>query len=108
MARLRTRETKRGWPATALLGILCLLAPAGLAAPALFVFVLLALGSWPTGTEHGQPRRRPWYSRGSSGGALPALTLADASMILRRRQQWLAPPLAHGRPPSFPSAARNS
>jgi hypothetical protein len=43
MARLHSRETKRGWPATALLGILCLLAPAGLAAPALFVFVLVAL-----------------------------------------------------------------
>jgi len=46
MARLHsheTTETKRGWPGVALLGILCLLAPAGLAAPALFVFVLLAL-----------------------------------------------------------------
>jgi hypothetical protein len=43
MARLHSRETKRGWPATALLGILCLLAPAGLAAPALFVFLLVAL-----------------------------------------------------------------
>ena len=38
-----SRETRRGWPAAALMGILCLLAPAGLAAPALFVFVLLAL-----------------------------------------------------------------
>jgi hypothetical protein len=49
MARLHssetneTHETRRSWPAVALLGILCLLAPAGLAAPALFVFVLLAL-----------------------------------------------------------------
>jgi hypothetical protein len=49
MARLRddaTRrddETRRVWPGAALLGILCLLAPAGLATPVLFVFVLLAL-----------------------------------------------------------------
>ncbi len=49
MARMHSNETnaatetKRSWPAVALLGILCLLAPAGLAAPALFVFVLLAL-----------------------------------------------------------------
>jgi hypothetical protein len=43
MARLRDEETRRVLPGAALLGILCLLAPAGLAAPALFVFVLLAL-----------------------------------------------------------------
>jgi hypothetical protein len=43
MARLSSHETRRRWPAAALLGILCLLAPAGLAAPVLFVFVLLAL-----------------------------------------------------------------
>jgi hypothetical protein len=43
MAEMRPHETRRGWPAAALLGILCLLAPAGLAAPVLFVFVLLAL-----------------------------------------------------------------
>jgi hypothetical protein len=43
MAKIRDEETRRIWPGAALLGILCLLAPAGLAAPALFVFVLLAL-----------------------------------------------------------------
>jgi hypothetical protein len=43
MAEMHPHETRRGWPAAALLGILCLLAPAGLAAPVLFVFVLLAL-----------------------------------------------------------------
>lgn len=43
MSRMQSRETKRGWSAAALLGVLCLLAPAGLAVPVLFVFVLLAL-----------------------------------------------------------------
>jgi hypothetical protein len=43
MWRSHLREARRGWPATALMAILCLLAPAGLATPALFVFVLLAL-----------------------------------------------------------------
>jgi len=43
MARPSDSEARRVWPGAALLGILCLLAPAGLAAPALFVFVLLVL-----------------------------------------------------------------
>jgi len=43
MAKTHSHETRRFWPPVALLGLLCLLAPAGLAAPVLFVFVLLAL-----------------------------------------------------------------
>jgi hypothetical protein len=36
-------KTRQGWRVPALLGVLCLLAPAGLAVPALFIFLLFVL-----------------------------------------------------------------
>lgn len=40
---MRSLRTKQGWRVPALLGVLCLLAPAGLAVPALFMFLLFVL-----------------------------------------------------------------
>jgi len=40
---MRRAATKRDWGGPALLGLLCLVAPAGLPAPLLFLFLLLAL-----------------------------------------------------------------
>jgi hypothetical protein len=38
---MRARKAKRGWRVPALLGLLCLLAPAGLSAPAVSVFIFM-------------------------------------------------------------------
>ena len=40
---MRSLKTRQGWRVPALLGVLCLVAPAGLAVPALFVFLLFVL-----------------------------------------------------------------
>jgi len=40
---MRSLKTRQGWRVPALLGVLCLLAPSGLAVPALFMFLLFVL-----------------------------------------------------------------
>jgi hypothetical protein len=41
--KMRSLKTRQGWRVPALLGVLCLVAPAGLAVPALFIFLLFVL-----------------------------------------------------------------
>jgi hypothetical protein len=41
--KMRSLKTPQGWRVPALLGVLCLVAPAGLAVPALFIFLLFVL-----------------------------------------------------------------